>query len=229
MRRILLLALVAGVLVAIPAAASGQPTTLSSGCAELNNPAYDAVGNSVSLALTSQTYFEGEDVTVDFEVDIDGTGLGSGEVAELSLAVGGQFNNPLYQIIRPEGDVSLSHVFTGAEDGIAWFLLSREVGRVTVECVGALDSDGDGVPDVSDVCPATVLPDTPTDDLKRNRFAANSDGVFVDARGALSGYTLADTGGCSATQIIAEAGLGDGHTRFGITRSALEAWIAGLT
>jgi hypothetical protein len=92
-----------------------------------------------------------------------------------------------------------------------------------------LDSDGDGVLDPDDVCPATVVPDEPTDGLKKNRFAADASGAFLDGEGTPSGYTLVDTGGCSATQIIERAELGTGHTRFGISRSALEAWIASLS
>jgi hypothetical protein len=85
------------------------------------------------------------------------------------------------------------------------------------------DTDGDGVADVDDVCPATVLPDVPTQELKKNRFAASLDG-FTSADGVVVA-SLADTGGCSGTQIIAEAGLGSGHSKFGITRGVLRAWI----
>ena len=86
-----------------------------------------------------------------------------------------------------------------------------------------IDTDGDGVADVDDICPGTELPDEPTQGLLRNRFAATSEG-FASVDGVVIA-SLADTGGCSATQIIAEAGLGEGHSRFGITRSALQAWI----
>ena len=64
-----------------------------------------------------------------------------------------------------------------------------------------------GAANFADVCPGTVLPDV-IPELKVNRFAANADGAFVDAKGVPSGYTIADTGGCSATQIAAAAGLG---------------------
>jgi hypothetical protein len=89
------------------------------------------------------------------------------------------------------------------------------------------DADGDGVSDADDVCPGTDLPDGILQ-LKVNRFAANTVGVFVDAKRTPSGYTIADTGGCSATQIIAAAGLGKAHARFGVTRSALDTWVASL-
>jgi len=91
----------------------------------------------------------------------------------------------------------------------------------------APDADGDGVSDADDVCPGTDLPDGILQ-LKVNRFAANTVGVFVGAKGTPSGYTIADTGGCSATQIISAAGLGNAHARFGVTRSALDTWVASL-
>jgi hypothetical protein len=90
------------------------------------------------------------------------------------------------------------------------------------------DADDDGVPDASDVCPGTVLPDN-IRDLQRNRYAADAQGVFRDRRGTSSGYTVTDTGGCSARQIVAAAGLGKGQLKYGLSRSALEAWIAGLS
>jgi hypothetical protein len=77
-----------------------------------------------------------------------------------------------------------------------------------------------------DLCPGTVLPDVLARHLKKNRYAATVDG-FASTDGVVV-YTLADTGGCSATQIIERAGLGKGHTKFGISRSALEAWIASI-
>lgn len=90
------------------------------------------------------------------------------------------------------------------------------------------DSDGDGVLDVDDICPGSVIPETGDFELKKNRFAVDVDGNFVDVDGTFSGYTIGDTGGCSATQIIEDGGYGLGHERFGITRSVLESWIAML-
>ena len=86
------------------------------------------------------------------------------------------------------------------------------------------DDDGDDVLDDADVCPFTDLAsDDAPSDLKKNRFWSDVAGTFGD-----SGFTVADTGGCSAGQIIEAAGLGQGHTRFGLTKSALEAWAASL-
>jgi len=79
---------------------------------------------------------------------------------------------------------------------------------------------------VDDVCPGTVLPDEPTDELKKNRYRATVEGFESDDGVVVA--TLADTGGCSGSQIITEAGLGTGHSRFGITSSALQDWIDSL-
>ena len=91
------------------------------------------------------------------------------------------------------------------------------------------DSDGDGVPDADDACPATVLPDEPTNRLKGARFSALGDGTFDSGLDRLDGlYTLTDTAGGSATDIIVSQGLGAGDLKFGLSRGALEDFIAGL-
>ncbi len=97
---------------------------------------------------------------------------------------------------------------------------------VTVEPVD-VDSDGDGVPDTDDVCPGTTL-DDPPDRIKNNRYYADANGDFIDLTGTWSGYTVTDTGGCDEDQIIDALDLGIGHSRFGITRSALQDWLAQL-
>ena len=87
------------------------------------------------------------------------------------------------------------------------------------------DDDNDGVDDADDLCPATVLPESEPDQFKKNHYIANADGQFVDANGDLLGITVVDTGGCSGSQVIDAAGLGRGHVRFGITGSALMDWV----
>ena len=90
------------------------------------------------------------------------------------------------------------------------------------------DADGDGVEAADDACPGT------TDDsdlaplrLNPNHFWTTTDG-FVDRDGHVA-YSLADTRGCSASQIIDAAGLRTGHTKHGIPGGALRAWVAGPT
>jgi hypothetical protein len=107
-------------------------------------------------------------------------------------------------------------------------------------CAYTPDADGDGVSDPYDHCADTVLADVVAgpaanpranpraSTVQEHRFAADADGRFVSASGVDSGLTVVDTGGCSAAQIIAETGLGEGHAMFGLTQEHLDDWIAGL-
>jgi hypothetical protein len=90
------------------------------------------------------------------------------------------------------------------------------------------DADGDGVEDVDDLCAGTVLGDGDRPaTLRPNRYYADDDGVFVDSAGTSSGYTVLDTGGCSATQILAATEHGQGQ-RFGLTTGALRSWVVSI-
>ena len=44
-------------------------------------------------------------------------------------------------------------------------------------------------------------------------------------KGPNRSYTIEDTAGCSCEQIIAELGLGDGHSKHGCSISAMDDWI----
>jgi hypothetical protein len=95
------------------------------------------------------------------------------------------------------------------------------------DCVDP-DIDGDTVANGDDICAYTELPDEPTAGLRGARFAARADGTFDSGKDEFDSlYTLADTQGCAGTQVIELEGLGAGHTRYGISRSALEGFIAG--
>jgi hypothetical protein len=89
------------------------------------------------------------------------------------------------------------------------------------------DTDSDGVLDDADNCPFTTLGDPP-DGLKKNHFAANDAGLFVDGKGTESGFSITDTAGCDEDQIIELMGLGNGHVMFGITRGVLVDFISTL-
>ena len=96
--------------------------------------------------------------------------------------------------------------------------------------LSADDSDGDGVLDVNDVCPATVIPEgVPTQSLGNNRYALiDDDGIFdTISRGDSSGtvFTIQDTAGCSCEQIIEELGLGKGHEKKGCSGEAMQNWV----
>ncbi len=84
------------------------------------------------------------------------------------------------------------------------------------------DDDNDGVDDSVDRCAGTVLADDEAPRrLKRNRTWSDASGAFVG-----TDLTVVDTHGCSASQIIEAAGLGNGHRKFGISDSALQDWVA---
>lgn len=93
------------------------------------------------------------------------------------------------------------------------------------------DQDGDSVPDESDFCPGTAIPEgVPAIELKNNRYAlVDLDTVFETVRrGNSQGPTfdLEDTAGCSCEQIIEALDLGRGHEKFGCSASAMAAWVA---
>ncbi len=92
------------------------------------------------------------------------------------------------------------------------------------------DEDDDGVWDTIDACPATVIPEAPpTKGLGNNRFALlDDDGVFDTTEGGGPGvsFTIHDTAGCSCEQIIAAAGLGNGHTKFGCSIGEMRDWVS---
>ena len=83
----------------------------------------------------------------------------------------------------------------------------------------------DGVPDALDQCEHTAFSTGPA--LKPNHVWSASAGGFVDRFGTVL-FSMADTGGCSAEQVIVEAGLGQGHVKNGIAVGALRDWIEEL-
>lgn len=98
------------------------------------------------------------------------------------------------------------------------------------------DDDNDDVLDGDDVCAETEIPDPKiprSGELGVNRYALvdGDDTVFdtIAAQNHEIVYTLADTGGCNATQIADALELGKSHYDKGITRSVVESWIANLS
>ena len=77
-----------------------------------------------------------------------------------------------------------------------------------------------------DVRPDTVLPEVPTRELKRNHYIAPS---TVCRRDGVVAYSLLEAGGCSGTQIVESAGLGEGRLELGISKTLLKRWIASLS
>ncbi len=103
-------------------------------------------------------------------------------------------------------------------------MFDSDIVQISVNANG--DSDNDGVLNNADLCSGTVLPEARPDQLKKNRFYAIANGRFVDAEGSFSGITLANTFGCSGSQILTATGAGPGQTKFGMARDVLLSWIA---
>jgi predicted extracellular nuclease len=95
----------------------------------------------------------------------------------------------------------------------------------------AKDSDGDGVTDDVDVCPATVIPESvPTVRLLPNNFALVDDDRLFDTavindKEPKAEFDIFDTAGCSCEQIIVEQELGNGHRKFGCSIGEMEDWV----
>jgi hypothetical protein len=124
--------------------------------------------------------------------------------------------------INYEMTLDVSHCSSGeAVIGVASIHNSPEKGP---------DADGDGVADSADLCPETDLPESsiPTVELRGKRYAdITGDGVFESGNSRTDQlYSVVDTGGCSAEQIIAQWQLGLGHSKYGLANSVLNAWIA---
>jgi len=95
------------------------------------------------------------------------------------------------------------------------------------------DNDDDGVCAEDDLCPGTEVGETkvPSIALGVNRFALVDEDFQFDTmlpygQGPQKSYTTTDTGGCSCEQIIKKQSLGQGHTKFGCSISAMDDWVA---
>jgi hypothetical protein len=92
------------------------------------------------------------------------------------------------------------------------------------------DPDVDGLCGGDDLCPDSV-PDMPTDGLGVNRWMVNAAGEWMTqgnsggGRGPAFEVTLWDTGGCNCNDIIDGLELGNGHSKKGCSKGALEDWL----
>ena len=115
------------------------------------------------------------------------------------------------------------HYYNPASGDWDWY---AQVDNVAVTAPN--DEDCDGVVDSLDACPGTMIPETaPTNGLGKNRWVLMDGDRVFDTNGKQSAiYTLDDTAGCSCEQIIEAQGLGEGHTKFGCSNSAIKDWIS---
>ena len=94
------------------------------------------------------------------------------------------------------------------------------------------DADGDGVCGDIDRCADTTIPEIsiPSERLGTNRFALVDDDIDFDTtspqgKGPERLYSTISTAGCSCEQIVEELELGQGHSKFGCSISAMDAWV----
>ncbi len=99
----------------------------------------------------------------------------------------------------------------------------------------AKDSDGDGVTDDLDVCPATVIPEAAgMTELGVNRWALFDDNREFDTTapngvGPQLAFDIFDTAGCSCEQIVEKQHLGKGHMKFGCSIGVMQNWVEMVT
>ena len=117
------------------------------------------------------------------------------------------------------------------------------------DCVDP-DDDGDGIDDEDDECAETLVDDWDAGVPSRGSLGSNrwmydidldvdGDGSFTqgstgngnnngngNGNNQSAGWTFEDTAGCSCAQIIDELELGNGHTKWGCSNSAMEDWNA---
>lgn len=190
-----------------------------------------ALGGAASPASAVEPDADGDGYTADVDCDDNDAALSPG-VTEV-YGNGLDDNCDGYADTSDYGNVGECSPGSGREATGAVYPRPEVLDWIDNDCNGLVDdlpdTDGDGVLDADDRCPGTVLPDQPTVGLTGARFAAQADGTFDSGVDGFDGvFTLDDTAGCSGTQIIAAQGLGAGHTKFGVSRSALEAFVASL-
>ena len=215
--RLIVLMLIAAATIAVPAGAAVAAE--SDGCAALNGSNFD--GLAFSGGVSGPTFAAGDELIMTAGLPWT-VGPPTATTLTVNFAVVGTDGYPgtVGYIIPADGAYTVGWVANGGN--AMW----------DVRCLSADggDADADGVADADDICEDTILPDEPTNGLKGKRFAAQTDGIFDSGDGSLDAlYSIADTAGCSGTQIIASEGLKGAHGKFGISQRALEAFIASVS
>ena len=201
---------------------------------------------AATTATYSCAYFAGRTVTGDY-VAVNSVGLKAGEAIGVTvsparegdmiiLSVGGN------GIFFEEAPATSGLKFTAPADGSYNFGWSLEAAGTrptsltwSFTCSSgsggggttpvATDSDRDGVADSADKCAGTTLPDGVRKPAAGSYYA-RSTGFFADGANRTAGITVADAGGCSATQIAKSLGLPKNTTQSGISLSVLQNWAA---
>ncbi len=144
-------------------------------------------------------------------------GLAPGEIIEVSV-VGTTDGNTLTLEVGPvgnrdtvvtavavDGHSSVQYTATGGESNFFVHQSGFDLGAASLDVACTVpppDSDQDGVLDTVDRCPGTVLGSDVVARVPKH-YGVDDSGAFVDDLGMASGFTIADTAGCSTQQIAA--------------------------
>jgi len=208
-------------------------------------PASAAPGSTVVSSTYSCASFEGLVVTAP-SVTYNGVGLQSGETITVTVSpaasgdrvqilaaiglsmifAGGSATEPVSYTSKTSTVYTLQWSYVGADSSLprTWtFDCSSASGSVAPPPVVTADDDRDGVANSADSCSGTTLPDKVSRQAAGSYYA-NSSKNFVDGTGRAANITVADAGGCSATQIAKALGLSKNQSRSGISLTQLTNW-----
>jgi hypothetical protein len=132
------------------------------------------------------------------------------------------FTAPSSTIYNPSWSYVLSDNSTSTSSR-TWKFDCTTTSSTVAPLTTSADDDQDGVANTSDACPGTVLPDAYAKKAAGSYYA-NASKVFVDGTGRAANISVADTGGCSATQIAKSLRLSKKASQYGISLSTLTSW-----
>ena len=211
----------------IPTVTVGSPDGDDDGVA-------DDVDNCPATPNADQANFDGDALGDACDPDDDNDGVADGDDAfpldpsESSDVDGDGLGDNADPDDDNDGQSDTDEAACGSDPTNAASTSPDSDGDHVPDCVD-LDDDNDGVADDVDRCPATDLAgDTAPGQLKKNRMWSNDSGEFLFGDGSPAGVTIADTLGCSASQVIDDIGLGNGHEQFGISKSAMKAYLSSI-
>lgn len=215
MKRFATVAVMAMMVASLPVVASAAP--LSAGCSFLNVAGWD---DSYTIGLAWDRDFNaGETVTMASSSATDGSPTALRLLVDLVEVAADGFPGEVSWTVPSTGTYSLEWESVGGT--VQWEVSCSDVSPV-------VDGDADGVVDADDLCPGTTVDAIPSEDLRSSRYGWYGGSEFVAGSDDAPVFTIADTGGCSATQVIAQQGLGAGHLRFGVSLGELRKWIEAL-
>lgn len=215
--------------VANPADPGCADTNLSP-VAEAGGPYEVASGATVMLDGTQSSDPDGDPLTFSWDLDEDGVFGETGASAEYGEETG---DMPLFHAPVLPGDVhrEIQITLEVCDDSLA---CDQDSALVSVMPDRPDDADGDGVTDLSDVCPDTVIPEPVpiSGQLGANRWALKALDRFEQGapQKQAQPFTIADTRGCSCEQILQALRIdSNAHLAKGCPTGLMVRWTEALT